>query len=419
MSVNIDTFGNKIDAQMDAIPHAGYAYYIMTKNSKPGIHPRWSSRGGSQGWASYFGNPLKNSAPWFVPMTVDTKLEIVSMSKTITAAAILKAVAKAHANKVDELANGLDSLIHPLLPPSWGVGASPFFKKLTIRHLLEHRSGLTVAASAKGLAESLWENMLFAIQTTPTTSPDNLPYSYQNVNYGILRVVLAYIVHTPQSMNLILKITDSENFQLSVGATYVTYARDNILAPAGIKDADIDDPTSLARYYLGDDMSVPAVSNYAFLYGANAVTKNGTPNALLACGGALWKLSAKEYCQFVAALSHNGLGLDASTWANEIKNPKHYIGLNPGIQFGVLGEYFGKPGELVVPTQTGELGVPRGVEAAWLWFPPAPMLDNSRAIVAVLLINSCRSNKNALGMHPQKILGFAHDLAVLDGIATQ
>ena len=85
----------------------------------------------------------------------------------------------------------------------------------------------------------------------------------------------------------------------------------------------------------------------------------------------------------------------------------------------MLGEYFGKLGSLNAAFPPGDSENSRGVTAAWLWFPPAPMLDHSRAIVAVLLINSLRSNKKALGMDPQKILGFAHDLALLDGIATQ
>jgi hypothetical protein len=107
-----------------------------------------------------------------------------------------------------------------------------------------------------------------------------------------------------------------------------------------------------------------------------------------------------------------------------MKNTKHYIGLNAHLYTnGVLGEYFGKLGTLRGLNSSGVLC---GTRSCWFWFPPALVLKQpqTKDVVAVLLINSIPQgdifNPNFdSGSFPEKILGWAHDWTVLEGIETQ
>ncbi|MEM9660241.1 MAG: serine hydrolase domain-containing protein, partial [Planctomycetota bacterium] len=85
-----------------------------------------------------------------------TELEVSSVSKTITATAIL--------HKLQSMAGGLDAQLNTLLvdylPSDWDPGAN--VQNVTIRHLLTHRSGFLEEGNSIGVNFESYSNNNFA-----------------------------------------------------------------------------------------------------------------------------------------------------------------------------------------------------------------------------------------------------------------
>jgi CubicO group peptidase (beta-lactamase class C family) len=118
-----------------------------------------------------------------VPNTLDTKFRIGSVSKTFTAAAIMKLNEQKKLNIDDPICNYIENC-----PASW--------KEITIRHLLVHTSGLvnyTSLPEAKGtflLVPHSHEEVLELFRNKPLESEPGMKYNYNNSGYYLLGVII-------------------------------------------------------------------------------------------------------------------------------------------------------------------------------------------------------------------------------------
>ena len=120
---------------------------------------------------------------WNVPNTLDTKFRIGSVSKTFTAAGIVKLAEEGKLNLDDPISKHIDNC-----PATWA--------KITIRHLLVHTSGLvnyTSLPAAQGdflLKPHSRDEVLELFRDMPLASAPGEKYSYNNSGYFLLGIVI-------------------------------------------------------------------------------------------------------------------------------------------------------------------------------------------------------------------------------------
>ena len=151
-----------------------------------------------------------------MPVTVDTRFEIGSITKQITAACVLQLV---EAGKLS-------------LDEHLGTYVSDYFigRGVTIRQLLAHTSGIPeyldgpdVAASA-GSQPATYATILARVSAQPLDFPPGTRWKYSNTNYVLLGRVIELASHEP----------------------YERYVREHVFVPAGMTESGfIDDEKAL------------------------------------------------------------------------------------------------------------------------------------------------------------------------------
>jgi D-alanyl-D-alanine carboxypeptidase len=162
-----------------------------------------------------------------VPMSLDSTLMAYSMTKTITAVAVLQLVEAGKLRLDTEAASVLD--------------AFPYGDEVTIRQLLTHTAGIPnpiplrwahLAEEDAGFDEAAALARVLAAHRTPVARPGER-YLYSNIGYWLLGSVVA----------------------AAAGRPYVDYVRERILGPLGIgtesMDFGIPRPQNHAAGYLG------------------------------------------------------------------------------------------------------------------------------------------------------------------------
>jgi CubicO group peptidase (beta-lactamase class C family) len=109
------------------------------------------------------------------PFTADARLEVASVSKTITAAATLKLL---HDRGVS-----VDAGIAPYLPPEWAPG--PNIAAVTSRDLLTHESGFR--------DDALMYGELRGEVAQGVSASDQGDFFYLSSNDALLRVVIPHL----------------------------------------------------------------------------------------------------------------------------------------------------------------------------------------------------------------------------------
>jgi CubicO group peptidase (beta-lactamase class C family) len=104
------------------------------------------------------------------PATLEDRLNIASMSKTLTAAAVLSTLQAKNLSP--------DALVAPFLPPDWTLHAE--VKKLTFRDFLTHRTGFNEAAIARIMRAS--GRVCNRDHRIPSAK-----YCYRNINFATMR----------------------------------------------------------------------------------------------------------------------------------------------------------------------------------------------------------------------------------------
>jgi hypothetical protein len=155
-------------------------------------------------------------------MSFHDRYNVASVSKTITAAALLRAL-------LDSSQASLDSPFAPFLPSHWGVHNS--LKNITFRQLLQHRSGFRFAnqvtyAAMKG-------NMAAGVNAGNIGS-----YDYNNVNYGIMRLLIPRLAGynlfqlSPGTPSVLAPALESGQ-DLQLASCYIDYTQKKVWDKAG------------------------------------------------------------------------------------------------------------------------------------------------------------------------------------------
>ena len=176
------------------------------------------------GWAQV---PFDGTGPSGLPWTLDTRMFVASLNKILTAISMTKLLAEAGMSP--------DTPIIGYLPAYWVKGVN--VDEITFANLLAHTSGLGDGSSRMDYS---W--MKAQIESgAPTLGAS----SYQNVNYGLCRVLLAavrgnvppgFLVWPSQQIDL---IWDSATIN-----AYASYMAAEVFAPSGVHGPDFTfDPT--------------------------------------------------------------------------------------------------------------------------------------------------------------------------------
>lgn len=285
-----------------------------------------------------------------LPQNSAFKMNSCSMSKTITAAAVVKALML----RSPTLAANISGLIEPFLPNQWdkGFGVS----QLKFLDLLTHNSGLL--PSGAPLDADLSSNL----QNSIAVGKLQVLPKYQNINFSLFRIILPRLVLSPFAIQIIESLATTQYLE---GAIYSSFVREQIFKPCGVFGVDIR-PIA----------NPPTVRYYNFHNSSDYVEDQLDPSGnkqIYRCGPMYWYMSAIDYGAFLAGLIQGkadppGLGPGKlGIWTRMTSN---LLGMNMAV--GELGTYYFHDGKFFV----GDAGA----RTAWVAFP--------NGVNAVLMVNS-------------------------------
>ncbi|GAB3496691.1 hypothetical protein GCM10027341_15860 [Spirosoma knui] len=216
-TLNTDDLAKAIAKRLDG-KAVGYQLVISVKGSQKSIYANGDAR------LSQDGNARK--------MFVNDKFNIASCSKTVTAAALLRAL--------NVKQKSVDDLIHTYLPSHWSLGTG--IKTITFKQLLTHNSGFadrSYGSDYAGLKKLVSEGLVDAKK----------PETYNNANYALMRFLIANLAGysiTPMpsnANNTVVANTESKQAQQYADA-YIDYCQKNVLGVSGSNmDAIVCKPT--------------------------------------------------------------------------------------------------------------------------------------------------------------------------------
>ena len=395
MAFSLKKYSDEIYARLKKANPTGYAFYLIdqTKASPP--------RFGSDGYAlrKYDVGGVTDSPGYYwtgLAHHEKRRQEVMSLSKTITAAAVMALVF----SEDSPLEDGLDSDVADFLPQSWDTTN---ISGLTFRNLLQHKGGLTEMGedgahlprdgNGHGEGPCTYPKMMLSIKLGGVGGGKAL---YQNINYGLFRIIIPYVLLNQGSKQILDNLASKvkpEFFDWLLGSLYVSYVNQSILEPCGIEKASVRPAPGKprTRYYWCDNPQLFSEGDY--------------PDPFRSCAATGWQLSAKEYAEFIHGVS------SGKPFVGKVEDPglpwrvmiSDGFGLNPfGIIPTVQGIYAMHGGQ-AGPTK----GAGSGIETGWLW---VGLGNLNKGVVASLLVN-CHGD----GFHseePKLILRAAYEAAL-------
>jgi len=321
--------GRCIDQAYAGEAEVGYSWAIA-RDGQPGAT-------GAGGWAR---------APWeaedpSVPMASDRRMTIASVSKTITAVAVMKLIEETPG--LD-----LDDPFYPVIEDQWsglffdveGVLVSlpgPGLESVTLRNLLTHRSGLTPGLGCGKLVQVLG----LGVVGTPGTT-----YDYENSNFCLLREVVESVS----------------------GQSYQEYVLNEVLGPMGIAGMSCEVEDSAPTLYY------------------NTILNPGTAwGDFPSCSAFGWYASAEDLARFLVHFRLDTVLSDASAqqMLEECPDPGGTSGYCLGWQRstgGAIGTHHWHSGDFLKKYCGGDCN--KGVNATMMRLPQgidAAVLVNTRA----------------------------------------
>src|SRR5262245_36859689 len=208
------------------------------------------------------------------PMTPDRRITVMSMSKTITATAFMRALEIVNAAGANIT---IDSKIAPYLPLAWAHG--PHVNEMTFKQLLTHTSGLRSVAD-----EDLFESLQQTIANGSTDANWKQP-KYQNSNFSLFRILIPNLLYGVAVSGGSIPAGQSPGHYTA--RLYFNFVRDKVLGPVGLSNVSLvpNGPEEAIKYYNFNDTSTPYVAPDFNWY-------------LQRVGAGHWFMSAKEYARF-------------------------------------------------------------------------------------------------------------------------
>jgi CubicO group peptidase (beta-lactamase class C family) len=197
---------------------AGFALQLR-ENGVPKISMWWSAARG----------PREGDQLW----NPDIRMHVASVSKLVTAMAMTRLLAD----------HGIspDAPIAPYLPGYWARGRH--VDEITFAQLMTHRSGFDTGGSASDF-ETMKNQVSMGV-------PAVGGYVYQNVNFGLCRILLATI-NGDISTALRLPFGDAINdniWDVTTIEAYRRYVTDVVFTPAGVTGPSLSHPDEDALAY--------------------------------------------------------------------------------------------------------------------------------------------------------------------------
>jgi D-alanyl-D-alanine carboxypeptidase len=299
-----------------------------------------------------------------VPMTPDTALSFASVTKTFTAALVLQLV--------DEGTLELDTLVAPILPEA------KLDPRMTVRHLLDHTSGLPDMFRMAGIEPALhadihkrWtveDSLRFGVKDR--VKPDTF-WRYSNTGYVYLGELLERVTGKPWAALVRERLLDP----LALGGTFVQGAED----PRG----------PLARGHRVSKTAsgfriVPLGGTDPLTPFASVVTAAGAAGAIAG--------TAEDVARWAYALYGGGV-LDAGTLEQAVVDAQRVDRFKPRTRYG-LGVQLVQLGE---HETWGHSGTFLGFKNQVRWLPEA-------RIAVVVLTNQSRVD---VGVLEKELIGLA------------
>ena len=313
---------------------------------------------------------------WGVKNTPETKFRIGSITKSFTAAAIIKLQEEGKLSVDDPV-----SKYYPAAPAAWS--------RITLKHLLQHQSGIPnytnngVFMLRTSMLDHSLEQMIAVTRDRPLDFEPGSRYSYSNSGY----VLLGHVI------------------EKASGKTYADYLQATILNPLGLKDTGYDSSTALIpRRAQGYDLGPNGVTNARYLsmtvpHGAGAIYS--TVDDLLKWDQALTKgailSEASRKAMFTPSLQDYGFG-----W-NITKGFDHPVIAHSGGIHGfssMLSRYVEDGVTVVVlsnqvPAPTGQIA--QGLAAIWLGVPPRRAAPGGEEMARHMLADARTQKRIELG----------------------
>jgi CubicO group peptidase (beta-lactamase class C family) len=288
------------------------------------------------------------------------RMNIASISKTLTAVAILQLLEK------NELT--IDEPVGPWLPAEWnkayGFGSPAF---ITFRDLLTHRSGLKQTVTAieafdagfKALDKVTWDGLeaVVAYGTIPAYYNDPKP-AYSNINFALFRVIIPALWKATGEMPWAGELNAGY-----AAILYATYMAEHLFIPLGIHQASCSE----------DQIGNP-IRYYNFFEPIEEGAVGG--NWALSCGSGGWYLSAYNLANLMANIRYNDAILSP---AMRSLMDQHKLGWSYSwSQNGMHGLYLAHAGALYFDDE--DFGERREMQGCVMKYPIH--------VEAVLLVNS-------------------------------
>jgi CubicO group peptidase (beta-lactamase class C family) len=244
--LDVDAFGKEFHAKIKDQVN-GYAMQLR-KNGVPAYTLIWN-------WAR---TPNDGGKGW----TLDTRMHIASVSKFMTAVAMMKLL--------DEKGISYDAKIANYLPAYWAKGGN--IGQISFRNLFTHTSGFATGTSSS--------DFIFMKTKVAQGVPGVGGYSYENMNFGLCRILMA-VINGNINVNMNFGAMNDQIWDIITVNAYRSYVQTKVFTPSGVANASFD---PLANY--------PNALAYKF----PNMNENGWDSGDLTsmAGGAAWRLSVNE-----------------------------------------------------------------------------------------------------------------------------
>jgi hypothetical protein len=212
--------------------------------------------------------------PPSTPMTPDLVTDIASVSKTITATAVLQLLAK------DGLT--IDSKISKYIYSDWKQGSN--VSLITFKELLTHSAGFSQLPDG-ACGNDITYSALKTIVANGVTASNMGEPLYGNCNFALLRELMPALEGQP-----LTNIPDGDERAKESSAMYINYVNAQVLRPAGVPPSSCTPPTG---------------SNGILSYTNPAGSTDGDAwgDWSLKCGSGGWVLSGDEIFRVVNDLA--------------------------------------------------------------------------------------------------------------------
>lgn len=263
----IEDWRKEIDAFLKLNHPNGYRFAIFDENGP--------SKSGAGGFSRTAKNPPKLVA------SADDRMDIASMAKTITGAAVLNALQR----------KGLtpDIPIAPFLPPDWKMHAK--LKTKTFRDYLTHRTGVQFG---DGQADDWTFEGIKAL----TEAEPNGTIEYENYNFAIMRIALPLL----ETYDRYTKKVTFPGFAKATAQwcaqRYIEIVNLRVLEPSGVPSAGCN------SYVLQASITQPKVQMLSYPFNDPNAAGLGLEDWTLNGGANGWCLSVNDMAKVLHTLAY-------------------------------------------------------------------------------------------------------------------